>query len=174
MRSGNPVRRARAVRGFTYLGLLVLLALQGAALAALGRHVGTAVQRDKEAELLFRGEQIVAAIASYHAAREPHTYPASLDDLLSDRRGDTTRHHLRRLWRDPFTGQADWELIRDTAQGGAEGRLLGVRSRSPAARLRTDGPLAVTDGPPRVADWHFTHSAAPVPDTKTKTEGEPS
>lgn len=173
MRSGSAA--PRRARGLTYLGLLVLLALQGAALAALGRHVSTAMQREREAELLFRGEQIRTAIARYHAAVAPGIYPASVDDLLVDRREGRTRHHLRRLWPDPFTGRADWEWLRE----GAEGRIVGVMSRSAAPRWRRDGPVAAGEGPPRVRDWRFVFSAIPAtaappaPAAQTRTEGDP-
>jgi type II secretory pathway pseudopilin PulG len=53
----------RAQRGFTYVGLLLAVALAGVALAAAGMLWSTTAKRDKEAELLFVGDQFRRAIA---------------------------------------------------------------------------------------------------------------
>lgn len=134
-------------RGFSYLAVLFLVALTAAGLAALGQAWSTAAQREKERELAFRGGEIARAIAAYAAATPlpPQQYPKTLDDLLSDPRGFKPRHHLRRLYADPFTGLADWELIPEPGQPGS---FSAVRSRSGKALLRELGP----DGTyPRVA-----------------------
>jgi type II secretory pathway pseudopilin PulG len=154
---GRPAARSSS-RGFTWWGLLLVLAVSGAMLAALGASWSTQSQREREAELRFRGEQIREAIGRYRGAREPAAWPQTLDDLLTDRRGGFEggpRHHLRRRWTDPFTGSADWELLPAPApQTG----FLGVRSRSPARRLTLQG-AAAHDGEPRVSDWRFVHAA---------------
>lgn len=156
-------------RGFVYLALLGLLALGGAALASVGTAWSTAAQREREAELRFRGEQIRQAIGRYRASGAQREWPVALADLLEDRRGGEPVHHLRRLWVDPFTGRPDWELIGVPAADG----FRGVRSRSSAPRL-TDGALvnrhagtaddAGTAAPPaRVSDWVFEHRDATPP-----------
>lgn len=151
---GNRPSRGR---GFTYLGLLLLLALQGAALAALGRQVSTQVQREREAELRFRGAQIAAAIGRYRAAQQPPQYPASLAELLADERGPQVLHHLRRLYPDPFTGRPDWVPVADESTG----RLKGVRS---SASTRRWALLGAEPGPagPTVGDWVFIHEEKPT------------
>jgi len=168
------------VRGFTYLVLLFALALAGAALARLGPSWQQAAQRGREAELLFRGGQIRDALQRFHDSTPGGTaaLPAQLDELLTDRRGTAPRHHLRRLYTDPFTGRADWLTVRD-----ATGGIVGVRSRSqrPALRRQDVPPLAAAaslrappaaslptlpatphtdradraDRPPAVGDWLF-------------------
>ena len=45
--------RRTAHRGFTYIGLLIFIALLGIGLAMTGQIWHTSVQREKEAELLF-------------------------------------------------------------------------------------------------------------------------
>lgn len=170
MRTGDRSRRGPR-RGFVYLALLGVLALGGAALASVGTAWSTAAQREREAELRFRGEQIRQAIGRYRASGAQREWPTTLADLLEDRRGGEPVHHLRRLWVDPFTGRPDWELIRAQAPEG----FRGVRSRSSAPRL-TDGALRhrrggaepgdSTEGPPaRVSDWVFEHrdAAPPIP-----------
>jgi type II secretory pathway pseudopilin PulG len=114
-------------RGFTYLGMLILVAVMGAGLAAFGQIYSHAAQRDNEAELLFVGEQFRDAIESYHR-KSPgaSAYPKKLEDLVEDRRFPMPVRHLRRIYADPMTGSADWGLVE--APGGAG--IMGVHSQS--------------------------------------------
>lgn len=154
-----------AQRGFTYVALLAILALLGASLAALGTAWTTAKQRENERELQFRGEQIRDAIGRYRVSALPPAWPATLEDLLEDRRGPDVRHHLRRLWTDPFTGRADWVLIHAPADVGGtpDRRIAGVRSRSDARRMATAGTEAVDPEKPKVSDWVFISGGAAAP-----------
>lgn len=128
-------------RGYSYLAVLFLVALTAAGLAALGQAWSTAAQRERERELLFRGGEIARAIAAYaKTTPPPEQYPKSLDDLLADKRGVSERHHLRRAYVDPFTGEADWELVPEPGQPGA---FSAVRSRSEHPLLRELGPDGV-------------------------------
>jgi len=139
-------------RGFTYLGMLFFVAITSAALAALGQHWSTAAQRERERELEFRGQEIARAIESYLLASpsQPPAYPHSFDELLRDGRGIKPRHHLRRLYVDPFTGKPDWVLLAaPTDPRGFE----GVRSRSEQALLRQLGDIE--GGASRASDWLF-------------------
>lgn len=122
-------------RGFTYIGLLMMIAVSGIGLAALGEAWHTASQREKEKELLFAGDQIQAAILRYYQQTPSpiKQYPARLDDLLLDKRGPTPQHHLRRVYIDPMTASKDWGLIKD------QERIVGVYSRSKARPFKQDG-----------------------------------
>jgi type II secretory pathway pseudopilin PulG len=152
-------------RGFTYLLLLFVLALLGAGLATLGQRWQTLAQRERETELLFRAGEIRRALQSYIAASPDGALPRSLDPLLEDRRSDPPRYHLRRLYADPFTGRADWLLLRQ-----ADGGILGLSSRSrlPALR-RAQLPVSLENPskPVRVGDWRFVidPAAASTPTT---------
>jgi type II secretory pathway pseudopilin PulG len=53
-------------KGFTYLSLLIVVAITAGALAAAGGVYSQAAQREKERELLFVGEQFRQAIALYY------------------------------------------------------------------------------------------------------------
>jgi len=149
-------------RGFTYLMLLFALVLGGITLAALGERWQVALQREREAELLFRGQAIREGIEHY-AARVVDgktAYPERLEDVVTDARDRDVRYHLRRLYLDPFTGAADWLLLRN-----AGGQIVGVHSRSAAtAMARSELPVAlaprVGDGPLRVGDWLFVAAGA--------------
>jgi type II secretory pathway pseudopilin PulG len=129
MRNG---KRPRLARGYTYLAMLVAVAVMSAGLAATGEVWSHAARREKEAELLFIGQQFRQAIAFYYeqspGARQ---YPAKLEDLLEDKRFPTPKRHLRRLYADPITGQPDWGIIE--APGGG---IMGVYSNSRAEPVK--------------------------------------
>jgi type II secretory pathway pseudopilin PulG len=136
--------------------LLISLAVAGATLARLGERWQVQAQRERETELLFRGQQIANAILAYQRATLPGqpSLPQALEDLLEDRRDGQPRHWLRQLYADPFSGLPDWELLRD-----ADGGVLGVRSRADRVALRQHGlavPSRSRPGEPmRVGDWIF-------------------
>jgi type II secretory pathway pseudopilin PulG len=153
-----PIGEARRSRGWSYLGLLMLLTLLGAALAEVGTVWRTLAQREREAELRFRGEQIRAAIVRYRGATRSRDWPPTLEALVLDTRSGQPRHHLRRLWADPFTGAADWVLL-----PGPGGRgIAGVRSRSGAQRI-TDPDTPAAGSRPAVSDWRFELVINPAP-----------
>jgi type II secretory pathway pseudopilin PulG len=166
MRTGEVARATRGARGerpgrgFTYVWLLFVLAVAGAALAALGEQWQVVAQREREAELLWRGEQFARALAGWRDTTPPDqpAAPSSLDELLVDERHDPPRRHLRRIYGDPFTGRADWMVWRNE-----EGRIVGLSSRSERPALRR-GRVPVVDGAdprrPLVSDWLF--EAAPA------------
>jgi type II secretory pathway pseudopilin PulG len=137
-------------RGFTYLGLLLLIAVSGAGLAALGSQWSHQLQRERERELRFRGGEIQAAVARYRQVSGPglpRAWPQTLEDLLDDRRSGEPRHHLRRLYADPFTGRADWRLLSapPPRPGAPALGFAGVRSRAPVQRLdEVSGPVSST------------------------------
>jgi type II secretory pathway pseudopilin PulG len=149
-----PIRSGdrRAVRGFTLIGLLFLVAGLGLAMAAFGVFWQTSAQREKERELLFVGEQYRAAIASYWQANPgAPALPASLEHLLSDPRFPK-RRHLRRLYRDPVTGGALWGLI---MRGGG---IAGVYSLADARPLKTVGfgeRYERFESATRYSEWRF-------------------
>ena len=112
-------------RGFTYLGLLVAVALLGLGLSAASEVWVKVVQRQKLEQLEFVGQQFAQAIGSYYESSPGGVkrYPKSLEDLLEDRRYPYVRRHLRQVYGNPFSGKADWELV-----AAPEGGIRGVRT----------------------------------------------
>jgi type II secretory pathway pseudopilin PulG len=156
MRNGDACRGAVLQRGFTYLLLIFLLAVAGAGLAALGQQWALAGQREREAELRFRGAEFGQALALWRDATPPGqaNAPQGLQELLVDTRHQPPRHHLRRLYTDPFTGRADWDLLTNP-----QGRIVAVASRSRQPALRRVPVLPLRQGgsesAPAVGDWLF-------------------
>jgi type II secretory pathway pseudopilin PulG len=123
-------------RGFSYIGLLVFIAVTAAA-SAVVLGAGTAMQqRDDEAELLAIGNEFRAAFASYAAATPLGTpqEPKELADLLRDPRQPGVLRHLRRVHPDPLTGKTTWGIVRSP-----EGRIVGIHSLSRTPTFRRTG-----------------------------------
>jgi type II secretory pathway pseudopilin PulG len=112
----------RRERGFTFLGLMFLIALMAVMAAAAATTWTFAGQRDKELDLLFVGREYRIALARYAAAhaRDPQPYPTELRQLLGSGDALVPVRYLRRLYVDPMTGSAEWGLVK-TPQGGITG-----------------------------------------------------
>jgi type II secretory pathway pseudopilin PulG len=140
--------------GFTYIGLLVAVAIMGIMWAAAGTLWSVAAQRDKEAELLFIGHQFRNAISRYYAANG-FRYPRELADLLNDESSAVPRHFIRQVYRDPMTGESDWQLIR-----AADGGVMGVASRSKAKSIKRANFTLLDSGfkdMESYSDWQFIY-----------------
>jgi len=148
--------------GFTYIGLLIFIALMGIGLALVGQVWHTAMQREKEKELLFVGDQFRTAIIKYYEGSPGgiQKFPNSLQELLEDRRYPTTKRHLRKIYRDPMTGEARWGLV-ESPTGG----IKGVHSLSKSAPRKIAGfrdrDEAFADATSYV-DWKFGYTATAI------------
>jgi len=141
-------------RGVTLLVVLVLMLVVGLAAGVAGSTWQTIVQRARETELLWRGDQYRKAIRSYYeqGAGQVRQYPAKLEDLLKDPRSLATKRHIRHLYVDPMTG-GDWAVIKDPG-----GRVVGVRSTSSLKPFQQDGfpeEYESFAGAASYASWEF-------------------
>jgi type II secretory pathway pseudopilin PulG len=153
-------------RGFTYLTLLFVIAFMGIGLALTGEVWRTAALRDKEAQLLYAGNQYRRAIERYYLAGL-RQYPRTLEDLLKDPRKPNVERYLRRLYFDPMTGSAEWGLVK-----APDGGVMGVYSLSEAKPMKTGGfdvRNKAFEGAEKYSDWKFVYNPAatqvPVPGT---------
>jgi len=139
----RALRRAHAQAGYTYLLILFVVAGLGLLAAGLGQTWRDRAQREREAELLAVGVEMARALASYQN-RSPDAgkqWPESLDVLVEDRRFATPQRHLRRIYRDPMTGETDWGLVRD------KGKIVGIHSLSEKVPFKThDLPEELGEG----------------------------
>lgn len=112
-------------RGMAYLFLMIIIALMGIALMGMNQQWSVIMKRDREAELLFRGNRIQEAIEHFVAdyefqkATRPNRWPRSLEELTKK----SPKRYLQKAYRDPITGEK-FDLIKV----GEE--LHGVRSTS--------------------------------------------
>jgi type II secretory pathway pseudopilin PulG len=147
----------RPGRGFTYIGLLIFIALMGIALAGTGTLWHTHAQREKERELLFVGDQFRQAIGRYYELSPggDKRFPATLEDLLLDERYPVTQRYLRRVYADPVTGKAQWGIVTGPGE-----RIAGVYSLSDAAPFKRAGFPAVYEDfedKEHYREWRFVY-----------------
>lgn len=111
--------------GFTYLGVLLAIALLGLGMTAASEVWVTTARRQRLEQLEWVGQQYVQAIGSYYESSPGRVkaYPKTLQDLLEDRRFAFSRRHLRQVYVNPFSGAPDWELMR-----ALDGGVRGVRA----------------------------------------------
>lgn len=149
--------------GFTYIVMLLAVAIFGAGLAAVGPVWQALLQRDREMELLHVGHQFRMAINRYYAANR--RYPLHLEDLVLDDRSPAIRRHLRKIFVDPMTGRPEWGTVKS-----AEGQVVGVYSLSDARPLKRAGFRAhetTFAGKEKYAEWIFMAATARAADRPT-------
>ena len=147
----------RRCRGFTYVALLIAVAVIGIGLAAVGPVSHTFQMREKEGELLFVGDEFRRAIALYYE-RSPgglKQYPRKLEDLLRDERYPNVQRYLRKIYADPVTGKREWGLVEAPGTG-----ITGVYSLSELPPVKTANfPVLYqsfrTAG--KYSDWKFVY-----------------
>lgn len=72
------------------------------------------IRRDNEAEMIFRAEEIVRALARYQMDRA--TLPTELEQLLEP--GNRGQYFIRKLYEDPLVPDGKWGLIYSAPGGG--------------------------------------------------------
>ena len=148
--------------GLVLLGVLLLLVLASLAALVGGEVWATTVQREKEEQLLFVGDQYRRAIESYWRATPGRvkTLPGSIAVLLEDDRFVTPVRHLRRPYRDPLDEQAEWGLVK------IDGGIAGVYSTSTAKPLKRQGfpaRYAQFEDVKEYKQWRFVFQVAGRP-----------
>ncbi len=126
----------------------------GIVLSTVGVVWSTQIRRDKEAQLLFVGDQVRDAIGRYRGVNGQ--YPQELADLIVDNHAPAVRRFLRRIYVDPITDTADWQLI--TAP---EGGIMGIASPSKGKPIKVagfSGADASFEKSECYCDWRFVYS----------------
>lgn len=96
--------RGRSQRGYTLVVLIVAITVMNIAVATALPLWSTAIQREKEEELIFRGLQYAEAIRVF---RQRHgRLPFQLEELLK-----VEPRSIRQLWADPMTESGKWGIV---------------------------------------------------------------
>lgn len=122
----NTSRRDRQA-GYAVIVVVLLLALVAIALTAAVPRVLTQGRREREVELIFRGEQYRRAIGLFN--RKFGRLPLSLDELLYT----SQLSFLRRAWPDPMSAKGEWRVIRVGPSGEMIGSVTGRVGPNPQA-----------------------------------------
>jgi len=158
--------KMQRAKGFTMVAVVVAMAVMAIMMGVAVQTVTFQRQREKEEELIFRGNQYVEAIRLFRARQG--RFPLTLKELA-----EAKPRVLRKLWADPITGQADWVPVFLGEEGAglgeigigiavptpppgerkseARGPIVGVRSRSCQESIK------VYEGRTRYCDWKFVY-----------------
>ena len=139
---GRTVSGSRAGNsaGYVLFGVLIGITLLGVGLTAAVTLWSQAVQREDEAELLFRGEAIVRALERFQQDR-PGTLPETLDELVEGR-------YLRQAWLDPMTGRS-FRILRAEEAAAPATSAAGVIGARPRPTNPAGEEFEVRDEPER-------------------------
>jgi len=154
------MRRSRhRCSGMMLLGLLIVLALAGIGLMGMVDNWTVARQREREQQLLFVGDQYRLAIRRYYYAApagQTRQLPPNMQVLLEDDRFPIPVRHLRRLYPDPITGNAEFGELR------IGDRIAGVYSLSQAHPFKQDDFAPAYQnfaGQEHYQDWVFAFNS---------------
>jgi type II secretory pathway pseudopilin PulG len=148
--------------GFTYIGLLMVMAIAGIGMAGVGIVWHQDAQREREKELLFIGDEYRKAIGSYYenSLGEAKQFPATLEDLVTDKRFPNTKRHLRKLYSDPMALGKPWQLVLQ------QGQIIGVYSASkqtPIKKIGYEPPYETFGEAAEYSDWKFIYTPGSIP-----------
>jgi type II secretory pathway pseudopilin PulG len=142
-------------RGYILLAVLFLVMMVMITLALAAPKIAADIQRDREVEMVHRGQQYVRAIKLYY--KKFGAYPPNLDALVKT----NEIRFLRKRYKDPMTGKDDWHLIHfgenKTPSYGFFGQPIGGTGGSPVAGV---GPGGMGSGPGALTQSNFGNSGA--------------
>jgi len=164
----------RRETGFTYVGLIVLVAIIGLVGAATLKVDSLLRRAAAENELLEIGAAFSEALRSYAAATPPGqpSAPPTLQDLLKDPRFPGTRRHLRKIFVDPVTGRNEWGVL---YQGDKIG-VLAVYSLSQARPLKVanfDARFPNFENKEHLSEWKFAAMGQGLSTPGQRPPGQP-
>ena len=173
--------------GYTLAMLVMVVAIMAIMMAAAVEIVSFQAQREKEAELIFRGQQYVEGIRLYKT--KYGRYPMRMKELW-----EADPKVLRRKWTDPITGSDKWGIVFQ-GQGGRQIRPPGTGRRPTPTRtpvferqredegekvgpiigvhsLSTDTSIKVYEGRTQYDLWKFVLQEEGTP-PRTRGGGDP-
>lgn len=131
MRRRIPTTNGAGEGGYILLAVLFLVMMVLITLSLAAPKMAADIERDREVELVHRGQQYVRAIKLYY--KKFGSYPPSIDALVKT----NEIRFLRKRYKDPMTGKDDWHLIHfgenKTPSYGFFGQPLGGTGGSPVA-----------------------------------------
>lgn len=145
--------------GFTMVLLVWALALMAIMMGVAVQSVSFQMQREKETELIFRGEQYVEAIRLYK--KRFGRNPMKLKELW-----EAKPRVIRQKWKDPMTGSEQWGLIfmgqqgRNLTNPRNTGGGLSRPTPTPTPRPQRGEGTAIGRQPERVGPIIGVHSTS--------------
>jgi type II secretory pathway pseudopilin PulG len=155
-------------RGYAMAALLVSIGVLMIIMSVAMPVWRTQAQREKEAELIFRGEQYARAVNLYTRKMGPGNFPPSIDILVQ-------QHFLRKKYKDPMTEDGEFELITAATAAGQPG--LGGRGGQQPGQRGSVGTSTGLSAPPSSRGRSGTgapQSPSPFGGTQGSPFGQPS
>ena len=128
-------KRRMGERGVLLISLLVGMTVMIILLTASAQSWATIMQRERELELIFRGNQYIIALQQY-AKEHGGAYPMELEVLLKE--GPMGHRYIRQMFLDPFDKEGEWNLLYLAPNG--KGAI------NPNARFPLGGVLGAAGG----------------------------
>ncbi len=147
-----PCGAGRSEDGFTLVGLMVMLIVMAIFMGVAVESISFQMQREKEAELIFRGKQYVEAIRLFQ--KKYGRYPMSLKEIWKAK-----PRVIRKKWKDPITDSYQWGVV-FLGQQGRQLRPGGTPVAGGLGSLPTPTP-APTPEPGGDGDDTFGGPGAP-------------
>src|SRR5215813_9884337 len=110
----------RGQHGYAMVALIVAMSIMAIAMTVAMPTWRQMAQREKEAELIFRGQQYARAIGLFQKKSGPGVLPPNIDALVDG-------HYLRRKYKDPITG-GDFDVLQ---AGGTAAATPGASTANP-------------------------------------------
>ena len=180
----------QAARGYAMAALLVSIAVLSVMLGVAMPVWRQYARREKEAELVFRGEQYARAIALFQR-KFAGTFPPSIDLLIEQK-------FLRKRYRDPMTEDGEFQVLYQvsasqqpargaTGQAGQPSRPAAVIPQPPSSNPATgprggvvgvvsmseEASIRLYNGRGHYNEWQFVHTAATARPGGGATQGQP-
>ncbi len=120
-------RRRRAEAGYTLVMFVMAIAVMSIAMGVAVQTVEFQMRREREAELIFRGEQFIEAVRLYKI--KYGRYPMQLKEIY-----EAKPRVIRKRWKDPITDSENWGIV-----------FLGQEGRTGQQGRQLAGPGATSD-----------------------------
>jgi hypothetical protein len=133
-------------RGFAYIMALIAVMVMVTMSLAIYEKGATLARRDREAEMIWRGNQYKRAIRLYY--HKTGKYPQTIDDLT---KGLPQLHFLRQQYKDPTnTADGTWRFIYVNAAGSIIGSVKYATLQQMQLLDMNNGVLPTIPGQPGV------------------------
>ncbi len=116
----QTVERRHGEAGFTLVMFVMIIAVMSIMMGVAVQSVSFQMQREREAELIFRGEQYVESIRLFRARYG--RYPMRLKEIW-----EADPKVIRKPWKDPITDSESWGIVFLGQERQVGGRLPGQR-----------------------------------------------
>jgi type II secretory pathway pseudopilin PulG len=119
--------KLRGQHGYAMVALMVAMSIMAIMMTVALPTWHQMAQREKEAELIFRGQQYARAIGLFQKKSGPGVLPPNIDALVEG-------HYLRKKYKDPITG-SDFDVL----LAGTPAAAPGGSAANPAPQTGSNG-----------------------------------